>query len=1488
MDSASEGGASVHEEKLEDLRVDVVAPSEDEEQELYDQMVSLRKKMARCAIARLDMDVSTRAGKARDKELKQQLERYEEMLQMLQQVLKNQALSDKNSVHSGIHDNEATSSTTWSQATSARLPPNLPAFDPKRDNATMFISKFRNCLKANSYPEGLVGTALATCIQGAGAVWAGSNLPKATTWHAAERLFLEHFENSELIDHYEERLCTCKQASTESVREYADRFSGLLASLGKDEDDPSVLRRFRNSLHRKIQPFFAAAPTPTTFRAAVKLAQRLEYSVSGEDMERARVKREYSGVSKKCHYCGRLGHVEDKCHQKQRDRLKRNVKGAKPSVTIENKKDVTCFKCGGKGHYANKCTTASVLALAPTPTEDLKHGNNQASVVSPPAAADAVSPTVEDAGRGQHQSVEYEAQNINHPNHCIGAAVYIQDEPVWALVDTGSSRSCLTPDLVKSLGLKPEPIEGTLATAGPQSTVHKRQQVWCTLASQGKVYFWAFEVLDLPGWKALLGMDILPLLGIAVVNVPFSHDKPSMVNDIPFEVPQDVVSRPHERREEIVEAVQEAMLRNEAIPASEACNHPLAQVTLETEGGPIFRRQYPIPHSLRPAVNKKVQEWVDNGVVVPAPPDSQYNAPLTVAPKKDLEGNISKTDVRVCLDPRGLNEILRDDQYPIPVTRDILQELLAFEVVSCLDLKESYHQLQIAEGHRHKTTFTWGGKRLMFSRAPFGLKHLTAHFQRCMEAVLQDHQAYAKVFVDDIIVFSKSVEEHKQHLRDVVNTLSAANLRLRPAKCKIGYTAVKILGHVLDGHCLRPDPTKISSFVNLPEPVTGRQVASLLGCASYLRDYIPLYSKLAAPLEQLKGCKDVRPYWNEGCKTSFELLKEALSQAPVLSVPDWNRELYVNTDASLHGVGAVLYQYNDDGTHRYIAFVSKALNAAQRRYPATKRELYGIVFALTKLREYLYGRRFVLRTDHQALTYLHRAKRSMTIGWWQDIIGEFDFEVQHCPGVRNVLADGLSRLYDFESLELPEVPDEAKRKSKKKCVKATTQLRATDCQDAGEVVLPIAIDDRHSSKMITFQEMNADRIDPGEEQRISTLEALHALGHFGADQLFQQAWRRGYFWKGMRRDCTSVTAKCQACRQFNIARHGFHPLVPIHAELPFDQVHVDLFGPLSTSAQGYNYVLVIVDVCTRFCLLRPLPDKTADTTARALYHAFCDFGFPKILVSDNGREFVNSVVEQLKTQSGFDHRVITPYYPQANGLAESHVKMAKNLLFKLMHGNTAEWERFVPAVQVAMNGRIARRHGSAPFSLMFGRAQNPFIDFQGVESSPAEVEAIASHFQEMHEVVFPAILEKAKDSSGRIKEAVDRRRKLVEYHPGDLVMIRKLDRRKGSDPLFMGPYTVLRRNKGGSYLLQDATGALYDHNIPSSHLKLISRATAVTEAEELSFEVDRIENHRGTANAREYLVRWKGDTERTWEPAANFDDPQPIEEYWRNRLGRGR
>ena len=415
---------------------------------------------------------------------------------------------------------------------------------------------------------------------------------------------------------------------------------------------------------------------------------------------------------------------------------------------------------------------------------------------------------------------------------------------------------------------------------------------------------------------------------------------------------------------------------------------------------PVKQAARRVPGHQKEEVRKHLQERTDNSIIQPS--DSPWASPIVLVKKKD-------GTTRFCVDYRKLNNVTKKDAYPLPRIADTLDSMCGARYFSTLDLASGYWQVELHSDSREKSAFATCYGLYEFNVMPFGLCNAPATFQRLMENVLKGLQwKTCLVYLDDVIIYSKTPEEHLERLREVFGRLREAGLKLKPTKCQFFQHNVNYLGHVISEDGVETDPDKIKTVTEWPIPISAKQVRSFLGLASYYRRFIQGFATIAAPLYRLTE-KDAQFKWTDQCTEAFNRLKQLLTVAPVLAFPSFDEGFILDTDASNVGIGAVLSQVQD-GKERVIAYGSRTLTKAERKYSTTKKEMLAFVYFSKYFRHYLYGKQFVARTDHGALKWLHNFKEPEgQVARWLEQLGEFDFVVEHRPGVKHGNADAMSR-----------------------------------------------------------------------------------------------------------------------------------------------------------------------------------------------------------------------------------------------------------------------------------------------------------------------------------------------------------------------------------------------------------------------------------------------------------------------------------------------
>jgi len=345
---------------------------------------------------------------------------------------------------------------------------------------------------------------------------------------------------------------------------------------------------------------------------------------------------------------------------------------------------------------------------------------------------------------------------------------------------------------------------------------------------------------------------------------------------------------------------------------------------------------------------------LQKGIIEPS--ISPWNAPAILVPKKSADG---RPKYRFCVDFRSLNKVTQFDTYPLPIFKESVSTLHGSQYFSVLDCYSGFWQVKLAEANKMKTAFSEPSGHYHFLRLPYGLANSPASFQRLMHLVLRDlvgHEAY--VFIDDVIVYGNTIEEHARRLGHVLERFDRTNLKLQPGKCVFAQPQVEYLGYIFSREGIRASPDKTNAVRNFPVPRNVKEVRSFLGLASFYRRLVPNFAQIAKPMTGLLR-KDTRFVWLEQQQAAFEALKAALSSEQVLAYPNFDSQFILTTDASQTAVAAILSQ-TQDGVERPISFASRKLNPAESRYSASELEMLAVSWATRHFRCYLYGKQFVL------------------------------------------------------------------------------------------------------------------------------------------------------------------------------------------------------------------------------------------------------------------------------------------------------------------------------------------------------------------------------------------------------------------------------------------------------------------------------------------------------------------------------------------------
>jgi hypothetical protein len=781
-------------------------------------------------------------------------------------------------------------------------------------------------------------------------------------------------------------------------------------------------------------------------------------------------------------------------------------------------------------------------------------------------------------------------------------------------------------------------------------------------------------------------------------------------------------------------------LPGDELSSTNAVKHSITVVPGTT---PINTKSYRLPEAQKAEIEKQVDEMLDKGIIEQS--SSPWNSPLLIVPKKaDASG---ERKWRVVVDFRKLNEKTIGNAYPLPDITEILDQLGQSKYFSCIDMVMGYHQIELDPKDKEKTAFSTKQGHWEYRRMPFGLKTAPATFQSMMNSVLSGLTgSRCFVFLDDVVIYARSLAEHDVKLREVFARLRKYNLKLQPDKCEFLRKEVNYLGHVITENGVRPDPTKVEAVEKFPRPVNEKQLKSFLGMIGYYRKFIPKFSKIASPLHALLK-KGASFEWTVNQENAFQGLKDKLITQPILQFPDFTKEFILTTDASNLGLGAVLSQ-GEIGKDLPIAYASRNLNQAEKNYSTSEKELLAIIWAVKHFRPYLYGRKFKIACDHKPLTWIMNVKDpGSRLVRWRIKLEEYDYEIIYKKGAINTNADALSRI-----------------------------------------------------NMTVKEETDKETRDVSEEEKKQILYEYHDAplgGHRGMNKTYK-AIKSKFSWPNMKREIEEYIRKCRSCQINKLLNpRGRAPMeITTTADHPFQKCSLDIVGPLTETKKGNKYILTFQDDLSKLVSAVPIPQQNAETVAREfVLNIILKMGTPKEILTDQGANFLSDLFKNTCKLLRIKKLQTTAFRPESNGgLERSHRVLAEYLRHYVSEDQT-DWDEWLPYAMYVYNTTVHSATGYMPFELVYGyHSKLPSVFHE--EPSPQYnyddyLIELKSRLQTAHDVAKQRLIG-AKQKS---KERFDTKVNEIKLNVGDKVLLYDETVRRGRSKKlsnqWIGPYEII-------------------------------------------------------------------------------------------------
>jgi hypothetical protein len=935
--------------------------------------------------------------------------------------------------------------------------------------------------------------------------------------------------------------------------------------------------------------------------------------------------------------------------------------------------------------------------------------------------------------------------------------------------------------------------------------------------------------------------------------------------------------------------------------------------------GPIYNLSPPELKALR----EYIEEHLANGSIRHS--KSPAGAPIFFVKKKD-------GSLRLVVDYRGLNKITVRNRYALPLISSLLERLSGAKFFTKLDLRGAYNLVRIRPGDEWKTAFRTRYGHFEYTVMPFGLTNAPAVFQHMANDIFRDFlDIFTIVYLDDILIYSKTQEEHDNHVRQVLQRLQEYGLYAKLEKCSFDRNQVEFLGYVVSQEGICMDPAKIQTILDWQTPCSVRDVQCFLGFANFYRKFIKNYSKIVMPLTELTQ-KNKRFTWNPNAEEAFENLKQAFTSAPILVHANLEKPFMIEADASDFALGSILSQNGDDEKLHPVAFHSRKFEAAEINYEIHDKELLAIVESFEQWRHLLEGspHQIIVYNDHKNLTYFQSAKvLNRRQARWAQFLTRFNFLITYRPGIQQGKADALSRrsylapgpgdpAFDHQKQII--LGPERLRLLATKVFETPRDSRLLDSirtnivlDQFAQDVLNHIIPDRGSCSSSNTSYKNYRQFSwhdgllfhnnllyvPDGSSRLQVLQYCHdspMAGHFGIHKTLELVSRE-YWWPQLRQFVEDYVRSCDVCCRSKIPRHrpyGLLQPLPIPSG-PWKSISLDFITDLPLS-KNFDAILTVVDRFTKMAHFIPCTKaiNSEETAHIVMKEVFRHHGLPNDIISDRGPQFIAKFWQHLLQMLEISCKLSSSHHPQTDGQTERTHQTLEQYLRCFINYQQDNWVDLLHFAEFAYNNSVHSSTGYTPFFANTGcHPRWKMIEYPEISKSPS-IEDRLRQLQEVH----AALSHHLQNAQAKQKQAADRHRlnsspEEPKFQIGDRVWLlrRNVKTTRPCDKLDyqrLGPFVISGQINDVAFRL-DLPSHMRLH--PVFHVSLlepyicssipnriVSPPPPVQLVDGPEFEVKAILDSKIVRNKLYYLVDWLGYTpnDRTWEPAENLDNASEL------------
>ncbi|KAI3696894.1 hypothetical protein L6452_29499 [Arctium lappa] len=1080
-----------------------------------------------------------------------------------------------------------------------------------------------------------------------------------------------------------------------------------------------------------------------------------------------------------------------------------------------------CYKCGKPGHTVRDCTVSGIVCYECKAPGHVKRDCPKLVSGSAPARK-------ENPPKVQGRAFQMTAEEARASADVVSGTFLINSVPARILFDTGASFSFVSELFRQKISMPTTSLEDALVVEiadGRQVLIHEVLKQ-CALSIEGREFPIDLLPMSIGGFDVVIGMDWLsnnqaefvcskkmirlpnPSGEVVVIYgekrkgdvaiITMAKARKCLVKGCSSFLAYVIDAKLEKSKLEDVKIVQEySDVFPDDLPGLPPDRQVEFRIDLMPGAAPIAKAPYRLAPSEMQEMVAQLQELFEKGFIRPS--SSPWGAPVLFVKKKD-------GTMRMCIDYRELNKATVKNRYPLPRIDDLFDQLQGAGCFSKVDLRSGYHQVKVREEDVPKTAFRTRYGHYEFLVMPFGLTNAPAVFMDLMNRVCRPFlDKSVIVFIDDILVYSKSETEHEQHLREVLEVLRKERLYAKFSKCDFWLKEVQFLGHVVTRDGVKVDPSKIEAMMNWEPPKSPSEIRSFLGLAGYYRRFIQDFSKIASSLTVLTR-KNVKFEWTETQEKAFRILQKKLCEAPILTLPEGSEDFVVYSDASKMGLGCVLMQRG-----KVIAYASRQLKIHEQNYPTHDLELAAVVFALKLWRHYLYGTKCTLYTDHKSLKYVFGQKElNMRQRRWLELLKDYDCELLYHPGKANVVADALSRKDYSGSIQATHSRIELVSSLVEKI--KTSQMEALLKENLKEEVMTkqrlLLTEDSRGVKLLSGR-VWVPKVGGNRELLLEDAHKSKYSIHPGSTKMYRDL-KLHYWWPVMKLDVARYVERCVTCSQVK-AEHQ-RPYGSLQSlEIPewkWEHITMDFVTKLPKTLRGHDTIWVIVDRLTKSAHFLPMRETLPMDKLAKLYidEVVSRHGIPLSIVSDRDSRFTSNFWDGFQKELGTRVKLSTAYHPQTDGQSERTIQTLEDMLRSCVIDFGGSWDSHLPLVEFAYNNSYHSSIGMAPFEALYGRkCRTPVCWLEAGEKQLAGPEIV----QETADKV-KCIRERMKAAQDRQKSYADKKRRPMEFQVGDRVMLKvspwkgiiRFGKRGKLSPRFLGPFKVLKRVGLQAYQLE--------------------------------------------------------------------------------------